>query len=142
MWVFNTRTTEWKHVILEGQTPEGREMAAAAVLPDSRILICGGRSAAGANLSDAFLIDFASATSRILTINPLLARCSHSAVFCEAALVRTLAQLFTNIVRITLGTMEHKLCLYRMEQSKRSTQFCSAAFLGQDSARIWCEITP
>ena len=87
VWVFNTRTTEWKHVSLDGEAPTGREMAAAASLPDSRILICGGRSAAGTNLADAFVLDFASGTSTNLTSDPLLARCSHSAVFCEFAAV-------------------------------------------------------
>jgi hypothetical protein len=87
--VFNTRTTEWKHVNLEGVTPAGREMAAAASLPHSRILLCGGRSAAGELLSDAYVLDFTSGTSKCLTSHPCLARCSHSAVFCEVPVSHT-----------------------------------------------------
>ena len=88
VWGFTTTTTEWKDVSLEGEAPTGREMAAAASLPDSRILICGGRSASGTNLADAYVVDFSSSTSRSLTSDPLLARCSHSAVFCEVSTVR------------------------------------------------------
>jgi hypothetical protein len=89
VWVFNTRTTEWKHVILEGEAPAGREMAAAAILPDSRMLVCGGRSAAGNILADAYVLDFTSGTSTSLASNPLLARCSHSATCCDVPMVRT-----------------------------------------------------
>jgi Galactose oxidase, central domain len=95
VWVFNTRTEEWKHVILEGETPQGREMAAAALLPDSRILVCGGRNADGNILSDAYVLDFSSGTSRSVASDPLLARCSHSAVFCEVPMVRSQVRFLT-----------------------------------------------
>ncbi len=47
LWLFNTKTGTWVTPMAEGQAPCQREMHSGVMLTDSRMLICGGRSAAG-----------------------------------------------------------------------------------------------
>lgn len=47
LWLFNTRTGTWVTPMAEGQAPCQREMHSGTVLTDSRMLVCGGRSASG-----------------------------------------------------------------------------------------------
>jgi len=47
LWMFNTKTGTWVTPMAEGQAPCPREMHSGNMLTDCRMLICGGRSAAG-----------------------------------------------------------------------------------------------
>ncbi|EIE27365.1 galactose oxidase [Coccomyxa subellipsoidea C-169] len=57
LWLFNTKTGTWVTPMAEGQAPCQREMHSGVMLTDSRMLICGGRSAAGQVLCDVSIFD-------------------------------------------------------------------------------------
>ena len=47
LWLFNTGSRTWIAPVAEGQPPCPREMHSGSMVSDSRLLIYGGRSAAG-----------------------------------------------------------------------------------------------
>ncbi|CAL8463049.1 g2583 [Coccomyxa elongata] len=85
LWLFNTRTGTWVTPMAEGQAPCQREMHSGTMLTDSRMLVCGGRSASGQVLCDVSIFDGDEMkwTSSIAT---QFFFCAHSAVLMPIAI--------------------------------------------------------
>lgn len=142
VWVFNTMTLEWKHVVPGGAAVAGREMAAGTAVSEHQFVVTGGRGGDGVLLDDVVLLDFSGEpTWTQLLRHDSIRRCAHSAVCIHLHKAKVTEKKSPATVMVVGHTPMCNRIVCRAIGC-RKLLLSLEVLLAVDSARSWCVTLP